>query len=237
MQFIPIKTKVFRPPQDDLWTLLDSTDIDLQEDDVVFISAKLLAIHQWRCIAQNKIEKKKLVASEADKFYDKDLWPGQWLFLTIKDSVIVPNAGIDESNWDGHYILRPTDIQKFAQELWQYFREKFWLNNLGIVVTDSVPSARRTWVIGKAIGFWGIEPSTSNIWQEDLFGRENIMSQTNIVDTLASMAVLYMWEWNQKTPIVLGRNIEHAKFCEHTDIDAFIFDAKKDFYGPFFSIF
>ncbi|WP_225416175.1 hypothetical protein [Wolbachia endosymbiont of Brugia malayi] len=36
------------------------------------------------------------------------------LYLTIKDDILIPSAGIDESNGDEMYILYLKDVQKVA---------------------------------------------------------------------------------------------------------------------------
>jgi F420-0:gamma-glutamyl ligase len=46
MQFIPIKTRPLLPPKDDLFDVLDTYVTGIQDGDIIFITSKILAIHQ-----------------------------------------------------------------------------------------------------------------------------------------------------------------------------------------------
>jgi F420-0:gamma-glutamyl ligase len=46
MTFTTIKTCPMLPPQDDLYAILDIYINDIQDGDVVFITSKIIAIHQ-----------------------------------------------------------------------------------------------------------------------------------------------------------------------------------------------
>ena len=47
--FTPIKTRLVHPPKDDIYDILDSLPA-LEEKDIVFITSKILGIHQGRCV-------------------------------------------------------------------------------------------------------------------------------------------------------------------------------------------
>src|SRR5579872_4773660 len=69
MQFIPIKTRKFLPPKDNVFEELDKRMPKLKNGDVILIASKILAIHQGRCvkiIADDKTQKHQLVKKEAD---------------------------------------------------------------------------------------------------------------------------------------------------------------------------
>ena len=110
-----------------------------------------MAIHQGRCIPIEGTNKQALIEQEADMLMPPYRFQGHSFTLTIKDHCVIPSAGIDESNADGHYILRPEDIQKSSKEIWEYLREKHHLENLGIIITDSVTQPLRRGTHGKAI--------------------------------------------------------------------------------------
>jgi dihydrofolate synthase / folylpolyglutamate synthase len=48
----------------------------------------------------------------------------------MKDNTLIPSAGIDESNANGYYILRPKNIQKMTKEIWQYLKKKCKIKKL-----------------------------------------------------------------------------------------------------------
>ena len=138
MQIQAIKTRAFLPPQDDIFKLIDQSIDELKEGDVLFITSKIIAIHQGLC---KKIEdcpnKDDLIIQEADHFIDRSKCPGGYVVLTIKDGFLIPTSGIDESNSNGYYVLFPDDSSKIAKEICIYLKNKFKLQNLAVVITDS----------------------------------------------------------------------------------------------------
>ncbi|MDR3150090.1 MAG: hypothetical protein LBU14_00110 [Candidatus Peribacteria bacterium] len=46
MQFFPIKTRPLNPPKDDLISVIDEYITTLQDGDVVFITSKVVSIHE-----------------------------------------------------------------------------------------------------------------------------------------------------------------------------------------------
>ena len=46
IEFLPIKTRIVHPPQDDIWDIIES--LEVKDGDIVFITSKIIAIHQGR---------------------------------------------------------------------------------------------------------------------------------------------------------------------------------------------
>jgi F420-0:gamma-glutamyl ligase len=92
MQFIPLKTRPLLPPHDDLFTVLHESLTEVQDGDIVFITSKIVAIHQGRCISTKNIAKKDLIKQEADYRAMSDVVPGKDIYLTIKDHILIPSA-------------------------------------------------------------------------------------------------------------------------------------------------
>jgi len=106
MDFLAIKTRLFLPPQDDLYQLLDQSLTELKDKDVVVVSSRLVAIHQGRCVkVACSTNKDDLIKQEAERF--NQLQPHG---LTIKSQTLTPYAGIDRANGNGYYILWPEEI-------------------------------------------------------------------------------------------------------------------------------
>ena len=62
MQFIPIKTRPLNPPKDDLFAVIDKYLTDIKDGDIVFITSKVVAIHEWNCVKNDwTITKKDLI--------------------------------------------------------------------------------------------------------------------------------------------------------------------------------
>src|ERR1051325_1315468 len=105
MKFIPVKTRKFLPPKDDIFLLLNNIP-KLKNGDVVFITSKILAIHQGRSLKiQETRSKNQIIKKEADYSLPRHKIAGTDIILTIKDYTLVPSAGIDESNGSGYYIF------------------------------------------------------------------------------------------------------------------------------------
>lgn len=207
MQYIRIKTRTLNPPQDDIYRLFDESVRKLQERDILLVTSKILSIHQGRAIAIDKIkDKDQLIIKEADSYIERKKIPRRAAVLTVKNHTLSPSAGIDESNARGYYLLWPRDIYKEAKKIRAYFRKKFNLRKLGVIITDSHCVPLRYGVVGVAIGFAGLKPLRDYRGTKDIFGRELIMTQANVVDAIAAMGVLLMGEGKEKTPMVILRD-------------------------------
>ncbi len=234
MQFLPIKTRPFLPPRDDIFELLDKNLPKLKEGDVLFIASKILAIHQGRCVKNLNIknQKSKLVKQEADFSLPGNKIAGSDIILTIKDHTLIPSAGIDESNGNNYLILWPKNSNKVAKEIYQYLKKKNRLKKLAVVITDSHTTPLRWGTQGISIGFWGLNPLYDYRGKKDIFGRKIKYTQSNIVDSLSAMAVLLMGEGAEKTPLVILRGAKFIKFSGKNFYKSFVIDPKKDLYAP-----
>ena len=103
------------------------------ENTVLAVSSKVVALWKGNTLAyQSLAQKEKLI-----KQYSQGALKTPLAWLTIKDGMIMTNAGIDESNANGKLILLP-DCYDCAHEL-RIALQKMWkVHNLGIVVTDSM---------------------------------------------------------------------------------------------------
>ena len=63
--------------------------------------------------------------------------PGGHVMLTMKNNILIPTAGIDESNGKGYYILWPKDPYQSAKKIYNFIKQEFKLNNFGIIISDS----------------------------------------------------------------------------------------------------
>ena len=206
-----MKTRIMKPPQDDLFVLFEESLTDLHEKDVVLISSKVVAIHQGRCVPIGSVNKADLVAEEAEYtiFTDYRDYP-----LTIKHHTFLGAAGIDESNSNEHYTLLPERPFETAAEIHGYLRRTHNINELGVIITDSRSQPFRYGATGVSLSFWGIEPLQNHIGKKDLFGREMKLERSNIIDGLASAAALVSGEVAECQPIVVARDVPDLVFAE-----------------------
>ena len=195
-----------------LSVILDQYLTSLAEGTVVAITSKIISLCQGRVVSKSVINNKfELVKKEADAHLkEQDNLYGA--YLTIKHNILIPSAGIDESNGDGIYILYPHNSQQIAAEVWQHLRQRHHLNHLGVIITDSHTMPLRKGVTGVALGWCGFEPLYSYVGKPDLFNQLLRVTHINIIDALATSAVLIMGEGAEQTPMALIENAPKVQF-------------------------
>ena len=209
-----IKTRKFLPPKDDLFALIKEGIFSLSEGSVVAVTSKIVSIGEGRCLPiQSVKDKDGLIMEESDQYILRDKSPFRKLH-TLKNGILVGASGIDESNANEHYILWPKDPDRSAKEIWKFMRKEYKVNNLGIIITDSYVVPMKRGIVGRAISYYGIEPLKDYRGKEDIFGRKMKFSQLNNVDSIAAFAVFLMGEGNEKTPIVVFKNLPGIHFAQ-----------------------
>src|SRR3989344_3612878 len=236
----PIKTKILKPPKDDLLKTIHNSIKSLEEKSIVVITSKVVSIWEGRCVPMKGHSKDKLTKQEADLYLPREAVPGAWVMHTIKNNIFIPSAGIDESNAGEYYILWPKNSKVAAKKLWTWLRKKYHVKNLGVIITDSHTIALRRGVLGISLAHYGFNPLKDYRDKPDLFGRKFKMSQTNIADGLAAAAVVVMGEGNEATPICLIKDIPWVKFVSKPlksklPFSSFEIKTKEDLYYPLFS--
>jgi len=233
MRFLTVRTRPLLPPKDNIYPVLDQYLPPLREGDVIFITSKIIAIHQGRCIPMEKVkDKDELIKKEADVFIPREDVPGNYVVLTIKESTLIPTAGIDESNSNGYYILWPKNSSQVAKQICRYLQKKYKIKKLAVIITDSHTEPMRYGVIGVSIGFFGLEPLLDRRGQPDIFGRKLKITRSNIVDSLSVMAVLLMGEGAEQTPMVILRGANFIKFTDKHTYKKLIIPPQEDIYYP-----
>lgn len=139
--------------------------------------------------------------------------------ISIKNNLLIPTAGIDESNGDGYYILWPKNPQKSANLIRQHLRNKFKLKKLGVIITDSKTTPLRWGTTGTGIGYSGFDPLNNYIDTPDVFGRHLRVTKANILDGLAAAAVVVMGEGDERTPIAVIEDIPFVRFVDNDPTD------------------
>lgn len=235
-----IKTRKFLPPKDDLWDLLSKSIKSLEEKCVVVVTSKIVSIGEGRCIPQKLIDKDKIIIYEADKYLERNLVPKSWVMHTIKNNILIPSSGVDESNGNGFYILWPKDPQKSAKIIWQFLKTSFKISDLGVIIVDSHCIPMRRGLVGISISHFGFEPLRDYRGEKDIFGRKLQISLTDIPDCLASAAVLEMGEGREQTPIAIISDVPFIEFTEKIKrskkkYSSFVIPPKEDLFYPFLS--
>jgi len=232
LNFIPIKTRIVKPPKDEIWDILDG--LETKDGDVVFITSKILAIHQGRCV--KGVDKETLIKRESSRMLPYEHRAGFMVNLTVTDNILIPNAGIDESNADGHLILWPKDVDKLCRQIRARLIRKHKIKNLGVVSTDSHTTPLRWGVTGITTGLAGVEPLKDLRGESDIFGRKMGVTKVNVIDALAGAAVLCMGEAAEQIPIVILRGFNSIKFSGTASMKDFLIAPEDDLYSPLIDV-
>lgn len=236
-----IRTRILTPPKDNLEKVLLESIKEIPENSVIAVASKIVSIGEGRCILKSEIENKdELIKSESEKYLERENTPGGYLLHTITNNILIGTAGIDESNANGYFVLWPKNPSESAKRICLFLKEKFGVKNLGVVLTDSHTIPLRRGLVGLALAYWGFEPLKDYRGEEDLFGREMKVSQTNLPDSLAATAVLNMGEGSEQTPLVLLTDVPRINFLDsdykpEKEYSTFDVPLEEDLYKPFLS--
>ncbi|MFH1462463.1 MAG: coenzyme F420-0:L-glutamate ligase [bacterium] len=210
-----VKTRVFNPPKDNLNSFIKEalSKVKLKEKSVIVITSKIVSIGEGRCVKIDSVQDKdELIKEEADYYIPRSLSPGGRAVITIKNNILIPTAGIDESNAKDHYILWPKNPYQSARRIYNLIKKEFNLKNFGVIISDSHCVPLRWGVMGVALSYYGFLPLKDYCQTKDIFGRLLKMTKVNIVDALCSAAVLMMGEGKEQTPIALIEDVDFIEF-------------------------
>ncbi len=202
MNIQPIRTGVITPGAVDLHDVLDAYLPPLVERMIVAVTSKIVSLCQGRVVPVDAATEPMLIEQEAERYCATRIGHYQ-IWLTLKENRLVPNAGVDESNGDAHFILWPQDSQQVANELRAFLRKRDGLCEVGVIITDSNVTPLRRGVTGIALAHSGFSALHDYRGQPDLFGRPLRMTAANLSDGLAAAAVLVMGEGSERTPLAL----------------------------------
>lgn len=228
MQITTFKTKIFKE-KEDLPSFIYQHLKKVPNKSIIVVSSKLVAL--WRGTLAPLKDKEKLIKQESQHYLKTAL-----CYFTIKDNMVMTNAGIDESNVKGKLLLLPKDLYKCVDDLRKELKQKYKIKNLGIIITDSMILPLRSGVINAAVAYSGFNGVQNNIGKKDIYGRKLKTTLVNAADSLATAAGFLMGEAAEKTPLALIQNapvIWTEKSCK----GEMKYPLKQDLYYPFFKKF
>ena len=201
MKVRAIKTRIFKEGES-LEDFISKYVPRLKEGSILVITSKIVALSEKRTAVRGDARaKEKLIRAESE-------WvrPTKYVWLTLKDGMMMPNAGIDESNGNGKIILLPRDSFKAAEKVRTALKKRLKLKRLGVIITDSRTLPLRAGVVGIAVGYAGIKGVRDYRGKPDIFGRKLVMTRTDVADALASAAVVEMGEGKEQQPLCVIEN-------------------------------
>ena len=235
MRVHPIKTHPITAQDRDLFAILDRHLTSFEEGAILAITSKIVSICQGRMVPVGEAAKQDLIEQEADYWLPPEV-NRYGVSLTIVDHVLIPMAGIDESNAAGHYVLWPRDPQHVANQVRGYLSARFSLTHVGVIITDSKTTPLRWGVTGVAIAHSGFLAVNDLVGHPDLFGRPLHYTKVDVADALAAAAVLVMGEADEGTPLALIEDLPFVTFQARdptpAELEARWIDMEADLYAP-----
>lgn len=232
-----VKTHKIRPGGESIEEILDKYITDLKENSIVAIASKIISICQGRVVKNTTVsDKNKIIEKEADLFIPPDPNSQYDFYLTIKNNILIPNSGVDESNADGNLILWPENPQQTANKIRAHLIKKFNLKNVGVLIVDSKTTPLRSGVTGVSLAHSGFLALNDYIGTPDIFGRKLEVTKVNIADALAAAAVLQMGEGAEQTPLAIIDDLQFVSFQNQNptreELEEFKISINNDIYGP-----
>ncbi len=238
MQVTPIKTRLVRANECSIETLVAESISELTEKSVVAISSKVVALCQNRVVDLESIPKSDLIKQEAER-YTPDGFNRYGSNFTIINNSLVPAAGIDESNADGHFVLWPEKPQSVANDLRAFLCRQYGLEKIGVIIIDSnsLPPMRAG-TIGIMLAHSGFEAIRHLAGTNDLFGRPFKVATSAIGSGLAAAATVAMGEGAERTPLALIADVPFVSFQDRDptkeELSEVYIRPEDDLYAPFF---
>lgn len=234
MQVRAIKTHKIKP-WESLEDILDRYVMNLVDGEIVAITSKIVSICHGDFVDKSTISKYDLIKREADIIYDPNQNQHD-LYLTLKCGVLIPSAGIDESNATGIYVLYPKNVQRIAASIWQHLRKKHAIQKLGVIITDSNPVIARRGVCGITLGWCGFAPLHSYVNKPDIYGNILRVTQINVLDAIGTSAVFVMGEGDEQTPLAIIQAAPKIAFLERPptleEERSVVIPFEEDLYAP-----
>ena len=106
----------------------------IKEKSILAVTSKIVSLAEGRLLSKKGISKRALIEQESDHFVCET---HHGVCLSIKHGLLIPSAGIDESNSEsGDYILYPLDPYSSAQKICDYLKKESSIKELGVILTD-----------------------------------------------------------------------------------------------------
>lgn len=223
-----LSTKIYHMEEDFDDFLVKNLEGVLEEGQILAVTSKIVSLSENRVIPKSAIDKESLIKKEADHYLGEIEYG---CHLTIKQGLLIPSSGVDESNAEGDfYILYPLNPFLSARKIYDTVKCKFHLNKIGVLLTDSHTRPLRRGVLGTALAYYGFKGVENKIGTRDLFNRELKMTQINVADALAVAATLTMGEGNESRPLaIIKAPVEFGKWPDNNELRM---PLEEDLYKP-----
>jgi len=194
-----------QPKENDILVIAESA-LATAENKIVCLSDVVPSAQalEYEKLHQIDAREAELVISESDAIFGGVFG----VLLTLKNGLLCPNAGIDNSNApEDCVILYPENPSQSAQKIARSVFDEFGVH-IGVIVADSRTQPLRLGCTGVAIGAAGFSATVDKRGEVDLFGKSLAVTRIAVADNLASAAEAVMGECDESTPFALIRNAQ-----------------------------
>jgi coenzyme F420-0:L-glutamate ligase/coenzyme F420-1:gamma-L-glutamate ligase len=192
------------------------TGIRVKRGDIVAVSSKIVSISEGRLARISDVKPStsarryarrlmmnpglvQVVLNEADEV----LGGVKGTLLTIKEGILIANAGVDEKNAPkDHVVLWPENPERSARKLRHKLAAALH-KDLSVIIVDSRVTPLRLGTSGVALAVAGSPSVLDYRGLKDLSGRVIRITRHNLADDLASSAHAVMGEGTESTPAAL----------------------------------
>jgi coenzyme F420-0:L-glutamate ligase/coenzyme F420-1:gamma-L-glutamate ligase len=207
-------------PGDDLAALVGDAvaPAGLAEGDVVVVTSKVVSKAEGRVVAA--VDREQAITDETVRVVARRERPGLPPLRIVENKLglVMAAAGVDASNTpEGTVLLLPEDPDASARALRAALRQRFGLDRLGVVVTDTAGRAWRDGLVDVAIGAAGVQVVDDLRGGVDAHGRPLNVTVTAVVDEIASASELVRAKAAGR-PVAVVRGLERF-VLDGTDSD------------------
>lgn len=239
MKVTAIKTSPIGPRQTTIEEVVDNYIPEVIDSSIIVVTSKIVSLCEGAVVPSSEITLSELAYTEAD-YYLSPKNNRYNLPLTIKANMFVSEAGIDQSNGDGNYVLWPRNPQRSANHLKQHLSKRHGVR-VGVIISDSHIVALRRGSVGVGLAHSGFGALTDYVGEPDIFGRKLQYSASSIIDGLAAAAVVVMGEGAEQTPLAMIEDVDFVSFQDRDptaqELNMLRIDPEEDFFAQFYEDF
>ncbi len=223
MHLFGIRTRLIKPKDDLVGVILHAISeqkLTIDDGDVLVFASKVVSMAQGRLTRLDTTNPSEEAEKLAEKyelepgFAEVVLWEAEKIYggvsgalLTLKNGVLIPNAGVDHKNAPrGFVVMWPEKPHESAEKIRAEISERTG-RNVGVLIIDSRVTPLRMGTTGVAIGIATFNPIRDCRAEKDLYGNRLLITRHALADDLASAAHLVMGETDGRVPAVLAKDV------------------------------
>jgi coenzyme F420-0:L-glutamate ligase/coenzyme F420-1:gamma-L-glutamate ligase len=208
-------------PGDDLAALIAAAMPDLQNDDVLVVTSKVVSKAEGRLLA---IDRDKAIDDETVRVVAER---GATRIVETRHGLVLAAAGVDASNVpQGTVALLPIDPDASARDIRAGLRARLDVD-VAVLVTDTAGRPWRTGLTDIAIGAAGIAVLDDLRGSTDAYGHTLEMTVTAVADEVAAAADLVKGK-TRGAPVAVVRGLRFA--ADDTGARALVRPAAEDMF-------